>query len=204
MEYRNWTEQDWAKVMFSDEAKFQLFGNYNSTVRRSDKSSALSPRFVTPIVKHPPSVMVWGSFSAEGRAGLHFLPKNTTLDSNRYLSILDSHLLPFMEIRHCETFQQDNAPAHTSRKVKTWFSDHRIQLLDWPGNSPDLNPIENLWVILKRRVSERHCSSIDELKTILTSIWVTEITQLQCQNLVFSMPRRIDAVLKNKGYHTKY
>ncbi len=55
-EHRDWTEQDWAKTMFSDEAKFQLFGNYNTTVRRSDKSSSLSHQFITPTVKHPPSV----------------------------------------------------------------------------------------------------------------------------------------------------
>ena len=202
--HRYWTEQQWAKVIFSDEAKFQLFGNFNSTVRRPVNSSPLSPQFVTPTVKHPPSVMVWGSFSAGGRAGLHFLPKNTTLNSDKYIDILENHLLPFMEIRQCEIFQQDSAPAPTSRRVKNWFADHDIPLLDWPGNSPDLNPIENMWMILKRRISERNCASIEELKRILTNIWVTEITPEMCQRLASSMPRRIEAVIKNKGNSTKY
>ncbi len=53
-------------------------------------------------------------------------------------------------------FQQDLAPAHTAKGTKSWFSDHGVTLLDWPANSPDLNPIENLWGIVKRKMRDTH------------------------------------------------
>jgi len=55
-------------------------------------------------------------------------------------------------------FQQDLVPAHTAKSTKTWFNDHGITVLDWPANSPDLNPIENLWGIAKRKMKDmRQC-----------------------------------------------
>ena len=60
-------------------------------------------------------------------------------------------------------FQQDLAPYHSSKKVKKIFSYLSISVLDWPGNSPDLNPIENLWAIMKRRVKEHDCTTMTKL-----------------------------------------
>lgn len=202
--HANWTAEQWSTVMFSDESVFRQFGNFKTTVRRPPGSSAFSPQYVVPTVKHPPSVMVWGAFSARGRAGLYFLEKNTTMNANRYIDVLDNHLLQFMEIQGCTTFQHDGAPAHKAKKVSLWLREHHITQLDWPGNSPDLNPIENLWVLLKKKMAEKNCSNVEELKNHLKMIWVTDISVELCQSLVMSMPRRIQAVLKNKGYNTKY
>ncbi len=60
--------------------------------------------------------------------------------------------------------------------------------LDWPGNSPDLNPVENLWTVLKDKVAEKQPTSIDNLKSAIAEVWAKEITQEYCQNLVHSMP----------------
>jgi len=72
------------------------------------------------------------------------------------------------------------------------------------GNSPDLNPIENLWVILKRKVAARNPTSASDLKEAIKHVWCDEITQELCQKLVHSMPDRISAVLRNRGQCTKY
>ncbi len=100
-------------------------------------------------------------------------------------------------------FQQDLAPAHTSKGTKSWFSDHGVTVLDWPANSPDLNPIENLWGIVKRKMRDTRPNNADDLKATVKETWAS-IPPQQCHKLITSMPRRIEAVIKAKGAPTKY
>ena len=69
-------------------------------------------------------------------------------------------------------------------------------------NSPDLNPIENLRTLIKKKVSTSNPTTLDELKQIIKEIWCTDNDQNVCKNLTDSMPSRIQKI--NKGYHTKY
>ena len=73
----------------------------------------------------------------------------------------------------------------------------------WPGNSPDLNPIENLWSILKRRVDKQNPTNSDNLQALIMQEWAA-IRQDVAQKLIDSMPGRIAEVLKKKGQHCKY
>ncbi len=100
-------------------------------------------------------------------------------------------------------FQQDLAPAHTAKGTKSWFSDHGVTVLDWPANSPDLNPIENLCGIVKRKIRDTRPNNADELKATVKETWAS-IPPQQCHKLITSMPRRIEAVIKAKGAPTKY
>ncbi len=100
-------------------------------------------------------------------------------------------------------FQQDLAPAHTAKGTKSWFNDHGVTVLDWPANSPDLNPIENLWGIVKRKMRDTRPNNADELNATVKETWAS-IPPQQCQKLITSMPRRIEAVIKAKGAPTKY
>ncbi len=100
-------------------------------------------------------------------------------------------------------FQQDLAPAHTAKGTKSWFNDHGVTVLDWPANSPDLNPIENLWGIVKRKMRDTRPNNADELKATVKETWAS-IPPQQCHHLITSMPRQIEAVIKAKGAPTKY
>ena len=100
-------------------------------------------------------------------------------------------------------FQQDLAPAHTAKTTKTWFNDHGITVPDWPANSPDLNSIENMWGIAKRKMRNMRPTNAKELKAAIEASW-SSITPRQCHRLIASMPRRIDAVIHAKGGPTKY
>ncbi len=84
-------------------------------------------------------------------------------------------------------FQQDLAPAHTAKGTKSWFNDHGVTVLDWPANSPDLNPIENLWGIVKRKMRDTRPNNADDLKATVKETWAS-IPPQQCRKLITSMP----------------
>ncbi|KAI2647801.1 Transposable element Tcb1 transposase [Labeo rohita] len=98
---------------------------------------------------------------------------------------------------------QDLAPAHSAKTTGKWFTDHGITVLNWPANSPDLNPIENLWDIVKKKLRDTRPNTLDELKATIEASWAS-ITPQQCHRLIASMPRRIEAVISAKGFLTKY
>jgi len=86
-----------------------------------------------------------------------------------------------------------------------WFEDNDIQVLVWPSQSPDINPIEHLWVHLKRALLEHPTPprGVHELWERVEVDW-NEIAAETCQNLIENMPRRIQAVIRANGGHTKY
>ena len=143
-EYKNWSEEDWKKVMFSDESHFELqFGGRQSRCRRPVGSDRFDPRFTQKKVKHAQKVMVWGSFSWNGSGKLEVLNPGEMMDTKRYLEVLNSRLELFMTKHGTTHFLQDGAPCHRAKKVTEWFQARpNITLIKWPGNSPDLNPIE--------------------------------------------------------------
>ncbi len=104
-------------------------------------------------------------------------------------------------------FQLDMAPTHTAKCTKSWLNDHGVTVLDWLANSPELNPIDNLWGIVKRKMRDTRPNHADDLKDHaddLIKATCASITPEQCHRLIASMPRRIDAVIKTKGAPTKY
>jgi transposase len=102
-------------------------------------------------------------------------------------------------------FQEDNAPVHTAKIARAVLTKNNITLLPWPAYSPDLNLIENLWAYVEEKIRNRHLppSSISQLEEMIQEEWQA-IDQNYLQNLIESMPRRIEAVIAAKGGATKY
>ncbi|KAK4323716.1 hypothetical protein Pmani_005597 [Petrolisthes manimaculis] len=202
--YRHWTPEQWKKLMFSDESTFRLVRMASKTVRRPSGVSRYDPKYIVKTVKHPDSVMVWGSFSGyKGSGGLYFLPKNVTMKGANYIEVLRDHLLVPYDIHECEVFMQDSAPAHRCKAVTKFLTDNNIPVLDWPGNSPDLNPIENAWNKMKNTIAKKRPTNINELKQALTKLW-GDMDLSYFTNLATSMPNRIEMVISYKGNMTKY
>ncbi|GFU89983.1 putative transposase like protein [Trichonephila clavipes] len=100
---------------------------------------------------------------------------------------------------------QDGAPCHTARSIKAFLAEQNILLLDWPGNSPDMNTIENDWELMKREVAKDVITNKTQLLERIIHVWnPPPRMQDTVQSCTDSMPRRIEALKAAKGGTTKY
>src|SRR5262249_30898315 len=131
------TRVNWKNVVFSDETTFQMFRN---TIKAFQKIE--EPKLERPMPKHPYKIHFWGAFSARGTLDYYMFTEN--MDGDLYRKILTENLFPsaFETMPKNWIFQQDNDPKHTAHETLALLHKHCPKLLDWPSNSPDLNPIE--------------------------------------------------------------
>jgi transposase len=197
---------NWDNIIFSDEKKFNLDGPdgihyYWRDLRREQE-------YISKRQQGGGSVLVWGAFSSKGVINLAFLVGRQ--DSLKYQETLQNYLLPeAMNITSQDfIFQQDNATIHVSNSTKSWFLRNNVKLLEWPACSPDINPIENLWGILVRKIYKHEgqiiqFSSLTQLKNAIEEAW-NGLEPSILKNLVKSMPKRCLDIVKNKGGHINY
>jgi len=229
--HKDWPLSKWMKVIFSDECKVEIGKDARAIWVFRDASEKYCEDCLVSALKGPKaSIMVWGCFSANKLGPLLTFSKGG-ISSAEYIDTLKNGLLPFIEqlnniprateldaIHVCTIgdyiFQQDNAPIHTSQATRRFFQSHRLEVMDWPANSPDLNPIEHLWPHLKTKFHHefealgtkkpsRSEGALELYAGILKRVWAEELEAI-AQSLVESMPRRIDTVIAAGGGPTRY
>jgi transposase len=204
-QYQDWTAEEWDKVYWSDESPFYLFvkGGKVWVRRRVWEEYALC--CIQPTVKFGGGhINVWGCFSSQGVGSLHQI--HGIMTGAMYREILKNHMAPGLRLLGPGfKFQHDNDPKHTSKVVKNYLSNQHFSVLEWPSQSPDLNPIENLWARMKQRLRKLTVtpSSLDEVFEVVKLEWEL-LDKDYLVNLVHSMPNRIKEVIKNKGGPTRY
>lgn len=213
--FKEKTAYYWEQVVFSDESSVEIGKQSRQIKVWRNTGERFNTECLAPTFKSGrQSVMVWACFAGGVKGPLIFCDenkeRNARINSNTYINIMKKYLLPFYHAVHDITggrvvFQQDNAPIHTSGMTTEWLNANKIVTMDWPANSPDLNPIENIWKLLKDNIQncENFPRTINDLKAALLEEWENLDSSI-FKEAALSMPRRIDAVLKAGGGPTKY
>ncbi|GFW38289.1 transposable element Tcb1 transposase [Trichonephila clavipes] len=149
--------------------------------------------------------MVWGCMSSHGVGRFHIVSR--TVKSMDYIEILQNKLLPTARDllgNQSWIFQDDNAPCHRTKVVQKRLEDHIVNRMNWPGQSLDFSPIENLWFKIGYEISKKKPSNKRELIEALIFFFNHIITKDLLLKLVHSMPKRCRAVIKAKGWPIKF
>ena len=206
-EHQNWTEEEWGRVLFSDESRFSLSSDSGRTLIWREVGTRNEPR---NIVEHDrfggPGVLVWGGIMLHRHTDLQIF-EHVTLNGQRYCdSVLLPHVRRFRgEIGPDFIFMDDNARPHRTAQVAELLVREDIRRMEWPACSPDLNPIEHVWDAMGRRLAARRDAprTIQQLSTALVEEW-NSIPQELITNLVRSMGARCRACIAVRGDHTPF
>jgi transposase len=206
LEHRHWTVNQWRRVLWSDESTFSQFQKDRQSHVWREPHEEFDMSCLSVTIKHSPNVMFWGCFSYKGRGPLVAINGYVTGES--HAKTLRRFAFPTMRKVFPQgngIFQEDNASPHTSKIATATRDASGTEFLPWPPQSPDLNPIENLWRELKRAVYNRQKKpkNLTELKKVVKLEW-KKIPLRLIHVLVDSMPRRVEAVIAANGGPTKY
>lgn len=204
---KNWTINDWKKVIFSDETKINLKGSDGKRYVWKKKNAPLNDRFMERKVRYGGGgIMIWSCFGYKSVG--YACRVDGGIDAAMYQNILADEMIRSVEWcvddEKDYIFWQDNASSHKAATTMKWFEENDVKLIEVPANSPDLNPIENLWWIIKCHIHQKGpFSNKETLFDVFADEWNKLETNL-LEKLIESMPQRIEAVIKAKGDATKW
>lgn len=192
----------WKRNLWSDETKIELKYHHGRMHVWRKTGEHLTYECANPTFKcQTRGIMIWGCMTATGVGKIYML--EGTINSRMYLEIVKDTVEA--EARRLIgpdfIFQQDNAPIHTAKIVKQYFRENDFTVLNWPPQSPDLSPIENLWDHLKTKISDKKPRNLLELRKLINVDWI-KIEPDCCRELVESIPHRLCLLKAAKGGHT--
>ena len=195
---------DWSNAIFVDESSFYLDNNYRWLWRKRGEFEEELVQRRRP--KYLKKVMLFGGISTKWKSPL--ISIDQSVDAINYVDefVDNAGIIPEMNKHYGYRnwfLVQDGATPHTSEETIDYLKTYCNVLDNWPANSPDFNPIENLWGIVKRRVEELQPQSVDDLIKISFDTW-ENVTQQEIQNLISSVPNRLLACINANGMHSGY
>ena len=203
---KKYTFEDLKKVIFSDKARVSCLISYRPPLVRRKRNSSLQERHIIPTVKHPVSIMIWGFFSYHGLGKIEVI--DGIVNHEKYTDILERRLIEYKDAKNLTKediiFQDDNAPCHRHKKVNEWFIKNQILRMEWPAQSPIINPIENIWHYFKMKIRNRLPKSKAELISIAKEVWQYNMCPQLIENLIKSMPNRMKKIIEARGGHINY
>jgi len=193
------TPRFWRRVVSTDEKTFTLqFGSRGQWVQFDDDPDARGT------VKYDVGVRVWGGVCSRGTTSLFRIPKSMTGEA--YRQFLETMVYPDLREKFGGNFvfQQDGDGSHTAAVVRAWLDEQEEEWIrDWPAQSPDMSPIENLWAIVTRRLEGRNVRTADGLWRALKEEWENIPIEI-CRNLGNSFSTRMEFVIDAEGGNIKY
>ena len=198
---------DWRRVMFTDEVKIETSAHGMTWVRRPP-GTRYDGKYIREVNRQGRcSVMIWGAMTYNGLLDLVVI--NGSLNQNNYVNdILIPKVLPYKEGNQDMIFMQDGAAPHRANTVKKWLKENNIEVLKWPAQSPDLNPLENYWNMLKEEIGPLNDigpNQTEELVEKINQAWDRlRAKRRLLMKLYNSMKKRIQMVINKNGSHTNY
>jgi transposase len=206
-EFGSQTSEEWRHWGFSDECSISLFGSGSPKRFWITREDRLKAQYIKGSVqKGGGSIMIWGAISIHGPGPL--LIVEGTMNAVSYAKVVRSTIVPYMKRLFDSSgvihkFVDDNAPIHRAAQIADIFAEAGVHRVWWPASSPDLNPIETLWAIIKNKLARSNSkpTTIASLIETITNIW-NNIPASTCMKLIMGMPSRCQEVMMRKGWNT--
>ncbi|GFV70090.1 transposable element Tcb2 transposase [Trichonephila clavipes] len=194
-EHRNWRDNEWRRVFFTDESRFSLSSDSHRILIWRERGSRNHPSNIIERDRYGSrGVLFWGGIMLGSRTDLHIFDAGS-VNGTRYCNEI---LLPYVRLFRGAMglqflFMDDNASCHRTVAAEQLLESEDIERMDWPTRSPDLNPIEHVWDFLGRRLGARTLPpvTIRELRLALQDEWAAMPQQL-IDTLILSMGRHCE------------